>query len=189
MAVGTVVIVGCSPSVTESDEYQSLVSELEATNATVASLEEDRDDLEQEVSDLSDSVDELTTSLDDAETKLVESEQAVAGESARADAAETALDSELNRPWPQFVLDQFVEGCVAERDPSLTAAQQQQLCSCMVDEIAGSTSLVDFVIFSFALVDPSVELNPVTGFPVGIAPEFEADMLDASLSCILRIEA
>ena len=189
LAAGALVVVGCSPSVTDSDEYQGLVSELEATNKTVTSLEQDRDSLRQEVADLSDSVDELTTSLEDAQTKLTESEQTVADESARADAAEAALDHELDRPWPQFVLDQFVEGCVAERDPSLTAGQQQQLCSCMVDEISESTSLLDFMIFSLALVDPSVELNPLTGFPVDVAPEFAADMVDVSLRCFLRIEA
>lgn len=189
LMVGGVMIAGCSPSVIDSEEYQGLVSELETTNETVTSLEEDRDSLRQEVSDLSDSVDELTTSLDDAETKLAESEQTVADESARADAAEEALDQELNRPWPPFVLDQFVEGCTSERDPSLTVAQQQQLCSCMVDEIAGSTSLLDFMIFSLALVDPSVELNPLTGFPTDVAPEFAEDMVDASLSCFLKVEA
>jgi outer membrane murein-binding lipoprotein Lpp len=189
IVVVAVVIVGCSTNIIESDEYQELAAELEATDANVSDLEGDRDALTQEVADLSGTVDELTSSLDEVESKLSQTEQEVAQEASRADAAEAALTNELDRPWPDFVVDQFVEGCTLEPDPTLTAAQQQQLCSCMVDEIAESTSLVDFMMFSLALVDSNVDLDPVTGFPTDVAPGFVEEMLAASFSCFLRIEA
>jgi outer membrane murein-binding lipoprotein Lpp len=123
IVVVAVVIVGCSTNIIESDEYQELAAELEATDANVSDLEGDRDALTQEVADLSGTVDELTSSLDEVESKLSQTEQEVAQEASRADAAEAALTNELDRPWPDFVVDQFVEGSNTDRGSAAAVVQ------------------------------------------------------------------
>lgn len=56
----------------------------------------------------------------------------------------------------------------------------------MLDDVEQEVSLVDFMIFSSAAVDPNAELSPITGFPVGLDSEFVEAIVEAATSCLLE---
>lgn len=177
----------CSGDVTESDEYQALqaqldeqAAELETTQAELAATQADLEETQA-------SLEDATTSVAAAETSLEETETALTDAEARAEEAETALDEELNRPWPEEVKNLFVAGCAEAPEEGLTVEQSVQICQCMLDDVEQEVSLVDFMIFSSAAADPNAELSPITGFPVGLDPEFVETIIGSAGGCILEL--
>lgn len=171
--------VACGGDVTQSDEYLELAAE--------------RDRLEQSLDDRLSALQQLGTDLGAAAAEATSQQQrADELEDALADAQQKAdeLQAELERaanaqPWPPGLVDGFVEGCVGGAtegggDPDEAA----NLCQCVVEELQDTITLNDFVVFSLATADPTVELDSSTGFPISADPVVVGAVTSAAIGCV-----
>ena len=176
-------VAACSGDVTESEEYLELQAELETQTEAVAEIQNQLEDSNSRESELTAELESMRSELEDLTAEVDEA-------NTRADQAVTDLEDYINRPWPEPLKDEFVVGCSQQPDEGLTAEQQVELCSCLVDELEQQLTLDDFLALSasaFALGDDA-DVNPITGFPSDISDDLAEAIVNAATTCALSLE-
>lgn len=177
LVVCALAVAACSADVTQSEEYLALAAEVDDLTSSNVETADQLADTEGDLAEVEDEIETVRDELADAK------ERAEAAESMVED-LEADLEEATSRiaPYPQPIVDEFVDGCV-EGDPSMEDA-----CVCAIDQIQQEVPFDEF--FLLVLAFEGVELDPVTGAPD--ASLFQIDgaeiFLDALLDCMFMTD-
>lgn len=178
LALSSVFFAACSPEVTESDEYQELLAELDKAESErdlarseIEDAESSRDQAQSELADSQARADSLEADLTEAEAALV--------------AAQAVSQTDFGEPWPDGVKTLFVEGCTEDPE-DISPEDMLSLCLCVTEELEKRVALSDFLAFSVALV-AAADVDPVTGLPADIDEEFVTIVTEASVTCAITL--
>lgn len=170
------VLAACSGDVTSSDEYLAIEAEMasavEAQGEAATLLEEAQSELATK-----------QTAVEEAQDQAREAQATAAQFTERAEEAEAALDEVMNAEWPDAVRSEFINGCAAEADVGGEAdGEAIAFCTCTVDHLQSSMSLVDFLVFSIDAATSEGDVN-FFGVPADMSPEFFSAFTDAAVAC------
>lgn len=184
--IALVVGASCAGDVTESDEYLAVLHGYEALQDEHRAIQEEY----RAAKDEHQTVQDEYRALQQEHQTLQAERQALRDDLGEAHGslqdAEAALEEVLNRPWPEEVKSDFIAGCTEMPEEGLTDEQQDSMCRCIVDALAQTVPLVDFVTYSIAIGEDA-ELNPITGLPSSMDQGFAEALIVASASCLLEL--
>ena len=178
LVLGSVFFAACSPEVTESDEYQELLAELDK-------VESERDRAHSEIEDAESSRDQAQAELADSQARADSLEAELTDAEAALVAAQAVSQTDLGEPWPDGVKTLFVDGCTENPD-DISPEDMLSLCLCVTEELEKRVSLSDFLAFSVALVSAG-DVDPLSGLPADIDKEFVTIVTEASVTCALTL--
>ncbi len=155
VALGGALVAGaCSGDATESAEYRALLRERDTAAAAL---------------------DAATTRIEELEVDLRNARARTTDDETRLAAWEEFAGTSDAGVWPQALLDAHDSGCSGN---SATYAE----CSCYTQELRDNVPLMDMILINelaFAAQVGTVDLDPGTGFPVGMPVE-AIEALDAA---------
>ncbi len=185
LALSSVLFAACSPEVTESDEYQELLAELDKVESERDKVESERDLARSEIEDAESSRDRAQSELADSQARVDSLEADLTEVEAALVAAQAVSQTDLGEPWPDGVKTLFVEGCT-ENPEDISPEDMLSLCLCVTEELEKRVALSDFLAFSVALVAAG-DVDPFSGLPAGVDEEFVTIVTEASVTCALTL--